>query len=102
MSLHRRRDIRIGTDSAAQFHNGDRVAGGRQSLEVAIDLECPERDLRAEGGGLSVDPMGAADGDGVAMSFCEVDHRRTQAHERLDDEVRGIAKRPAERGVDHI
>ena len=102
MSLDLGWNVGIGSDGAAELHHRDVVACGAQTGAVAIDLERPEGDLGAERGRLGVNAVGAADHHGVAVLPGEAHHGGQQLRRCLDQEIGGVAQRPAQRGVDDI
>lgn len=54
-----------GSDGAGEFADAEIFGGGVEAREVALHLSVPEEELQAEGGGLGVDAVGAADDGGV-------------------------------------
>ncbi len=96
------RDVRVRAHRTAQLHHRDVVAGRPQARAVAVDLQCPEGDLRAERGRLGVDAVGPADHHRVAVLVGDAHQRGEQLGRRLDQQIGGVTKRPAQRGVDHV
>ncbi len=96
------RDVRVRAHRAAQLHHRDVVACRPQAGAIPVDLQGPQGDLRPERGRLGVDAMGASDHDGFAVFAGEAHERGEQFGRGLDQEIGGVAQRPAQRGVDHV
>ena len=89
-------------DGAGELADAQVFGGGVEAGEVALHLGVPEEELEAEGGGLGVDAVGAADDGGVL----ELDGAGFQGFgEREDsgaDQGRGFAELEGLRGVDDV
>ncbi len=58
-------EVAEGADGAGELADAEVFGGGVEAGEVALHLGVPEEELEAEGGGLGVDAVGAADDGGV-------------------------------------
>jgi hypothetical protein len=58
-------EVAEGADGAGELADAQVFGGGVEAGEVALHLGVPEQELEAEGGGLGVDAVGAADGGRV-------------------------------------
>ena len=70
-----------GSDCARELAHAHVFGGGIEALEIALHLGVPVEQLEAEGGGLGVDAVGAADGGRVLeLEGAALEH----GHERHD------------------
>ena len=102
MTLDLGRDVRVGADGTTELHHRHVVAGSSQPGAIAIDLERPQRHLGTEGRRLGVDSVRATDHHRVAVFAGDPQERGEQLGRGLDQQVGGIAQRPAQRRVDHV
>ena len=58
-------EVAEGADGSGELAYAEVFGGGVEAGEVALHLGVPEEELEAEGGGLGVDAVGAADDGGV-------------------------------------
>ena len=58
-------EVAEGADGARELADAEVFGGVVEAGEVALHLRVPEQQLEAEGGGLGVDAVGAADDGGV-------------------------------------
>ena len=69
-------EVAEGADGSGELADAEVFGGGVEAGEVALDLGVPEEELEAEGGGLGVDAVGAADDgrvlelDGALLEDC--------------------------------
>ena len=61
-------EVAEGTDGSGELADAEVFGSGVEAGEVALDLGVPEKELEAEGGGLGVDAVGAAD-DGSVLEL---------------------------------
>ncbi len=83
-----RLEVAEGADGSGELAYAEVFGGGIEAGEVALDLGVPEEELEAEGGGLGVDAVGAAD-DG---SVLELDGALFQDVGEGEDAVRMMAE----------
>ena len=69
---------------------------------VAVELECPARELQPEGRRLGVHAVRAADGERLAVLLGARDDRLERAVEPVEDELARVADLERERGVDDV
>ena len=58
-------EVAEGADGSGELADAEVFGGSVEAGEVALHLGVPEQELEAEGGGLGVDAVSAADGGGV-------------------------------------
>ena len=100
--LELRLDMGEVADRPRQLADGDRLARPAQPLEVASGLDVPDGDLEAERGGLGVHPVGAADGQGVAVAQRERAQRLSQLLLAGQQQVGGVTELKRGGGVPHV
>ena len=95
VALDRRVDVGVRADGAGQLGHGDGIARRPEASAVAVGLEAPQRHLHAEGGGLGVHAVGAADGDRVAVLDGDTLQDGDEIGRRRDEEIGGVARAPS-------
>ena len=89
-------------DGAADLADGGHAGDEAQALEVAADLEGPHAELHAEGDGLGVDAVRAADLHGVAeLEGAPLEHL-PQRDEVALQQVPGALDLQRQPGVEHV
>ena len=87
---------------AADRTNGDRLAGGLQTLAVAPHLVHPNGELQAEGCGLSVYAVGAAGAEGVAVAHGLFFQYQRELVDIRQQEVAGVPQLQPSRRVPDV
>jgi hypothetical protein len=100
--LHARIDLRVGPHHAGQLPNAHRLPCPPQPFAVTVELERPQGQLVAEGGGLGMDSVGATDADRAPVLQRPVLHCGEQPLELRKDEVGRAPHLHGQRGVQQI
>ena len=101
-ALDRRRHRRIGPDRPGDLADGDLLEGVLETAQVPVGLERERCQLQAEGRGLSVDAVGAADAEHVA-EFARAPDQRIAVDARAgDDDLAGLLQLQCQRVVDDV
>src|SRR5215210_3099940 len=85
-ALDFRLDLRVRADGPRELSDAVRPECAGDSAARAIQLERPTGELPAEGDGLGVDAVRAADADGVTVLFGALDDGRQCAVDAFEDE----------------
>jgi hypothetical protein len=94
--------MRERTDRARQLPHRHDVARPQDTVEVALELRVPQRELDAERHRFRVHAVGAADHRRPAVLLGAHAHRLHQPGDALDDEAAGFAHLQRLRGVDDV
>ena len=95
-------DIGEGADGAGNGAGGDLFLGRDQAAFGALELGVIAGELQAEGHGLGVDAVAAADGRGVLMLLGAGFQRGQDAIDAFDQQVRRPGQLDRETGVQHV
>ena len=102
VGLHLRGNGGMGAHGAADLAHGDRLLGLGQAVALAAQLVPPGGELEAEGGGLSVDAMGAAYADGLLVLQGLLADGVHEGPHVLLQQFRGLDELEGEAGVPDI
>ena len=100
--LDLRGQVREGAHRARQLAERDVGPRPVEPRELPLQLRVPQRHLQAEGHGLGVDAVGAADHRRVLVAQGPLLHRLHEVEEVGADEVAGVAHQDGEGGVHHV
>ena len=95
-------DVGIGAHRSRDLADGHRIAGRHQPGVITGELECPPRQLQAEGGGLRPDPVGASDHVGGAVFLCSSLDDFEQTSQRFEKQIGRLFEGRAEGGVEDV
>jgi hypothetical protein len=95
-------EVREGADRTRQLPHRHHVARPQDTIEIALQLRVPQRQLDAERHRLGMHAVGAADHRRPAMLLGARAHRLHQAGDPLDDEAARLAHLQRLRGVDDV
>jgi two-component system, OmpR family, response regulator RegX3 len=92
----------IDADGAGDLADADAGQGVLHAVRVTLELEGPAGELRAEGDGLGVHPVSAADHDRCAMLFGTAYDGGERGLEPLQDQAASFSRLQREGGVEHV
>ena len=100
--LDRGRDRGVGADGARELAEGELRESVLETGDVAVGLEGEAGQPQAEGGGLGVDAVGAADAERVAVLQRPRDQGVAVGSGAGDDDLPGPAQLQRQRRVEHV